>query len=175
MNDLLRNKVIDAQEAEPLELDASPAPDLLAYIAPPRPDEPAQRLALASGRVVEAGADADGVDRVTIRGASGEVELSVRMTAEGPVLRFRAADLELESARDLRLRCDTFSVQARKGIVQETAGNLRQRVGGSADIKVRGELATLAGEVKLEAKRGAVQIEASDDVEIVGERVKLNC
>ena len=36
MNDLLRNTVNAASETEPLELDASPAPDLLAYIAAPR-------------------------------------------------------------------------------------------------------------------------------------------
>jgi len=30
-------------------------------------------------------------------------------------------------------------------------------------------------DTRLQAKRGNVQIEANDDVEVLGERIKLNC
>lgn len=149
-------------------------PDLLEQIAEAPPIEK-QTLPLASGRVIEARAEGSGEDRVTIRSPTGEVELEVRMTARGPVLRFRAADLELASAGKVEVSCDRFHVQAKSAIVEETGGDLRQRVGGNADIKVRGRLRAAARETQIAAKRGNVQIEANDDVEIVGERVKLNC
>jgi hypothetical protein len=66
-------------------------------------------------------------------------------------------------------------VKAKKDIVQESEGDLRQRIGGEADVKVRRRMTLAAGETRLQAKRGNVQIEANDDVEILGERIKLNC
>ncbi len=150
-------------------------PELLADIASPPVDASSQRMALASGRLVEADVDGPGRDRLTIRSATGEVELQICLTEKGPLLRFRAADVELEATRDVKVHCEEFHVKAQKHIIQETGGDLRQRIGGQADVKVRGRM-TLAGrEARLLAKRGNVQIEANDDVEVVGERIKLNC
>ena len=146
------------------------ARDLLEMVATP----PAH-LALPSGRVVEARAEGPGLERVTIRGAGGEVELEVRLTPEGPLLRFRSASVELEAARDVRVECDKFHVRARTGIVEETRGNLVQRVGGDQSVKVKGKQVTEASDVRLEARDGTVSIEANDDVEVAGERVRLNC
>ena len=75
------------------------------------------------------------------------------------MLRFRAADLELASAGEVRIDCDRFHVRAAQGIVQETGG----------------ELALSGRTAKIEAERGDVEIEANDDVKLRGERIKLNC
>jgi uncharacterized protein (DUF2345 family) len=167
----------DPAAAEPIETEpheSARVPALLEEIAAAPPAD--QRvLALASGRVVEARAEGPGEDRVTIKSATGEVELEVRMTPAGPVLRFRAADVELAATRQVSVNCESFHVRAEKEIVEETGGDLRQKIGGSADVKVRRRLTTAAGEARLVAKRGNVQIEANDDVELLGERVKLNC
>ena len=160
------------------ELDAEPPaslPELLADIASPRAESTAQRMALSSGRVVEADVDGPGRDRFTIRSATGEVELQICMTEKGPLLRFRAAEVELEATRDVKVHCEEFHVKAEKNIIQEAGGDLRQRIGGQADVKVRGRMTLAAREARLQAKRGNVQIEANDDVEVLGERIKLNC
>jgi len=151
---------------------SEPLPRLLAEIA-----EPAEtrRMTLSSGRVVEAQAEGEGRDRLTIKNPSGEVELEIRMTERGPVLKFRAADVELEATRDVKLACDNFHVEARGAIVEEAGGDLRQRIKGNADVKVRGRMTLAAKETRVQAKRGNVQVEANDDVEILGERIKLNC
>ena len=133
------------------------------------------RLALPSGRVVEARAERGGDERVTVRSASGEVELEVVMTPRGPLLRFRAADLELAATGEVSVECDRFRVRAESGIVQETAGNFGLRVGGEAAVAVRGDLQTTARSTKIAAERGDVKIEANDDVRLLGERIKLNC
>lgn len=163
--------VSEPREMEPQESGRLPA--LLEHIADRRPDE--GRIELSSGRVVETRSEGGGQDRVTIRGASGEVELEVRMTEHGPVLKFRSADLELSATREVKVSCDTFHVRADKEIIEETGGDLHQRVNGNAEVKVRGKLTTTAREARIEAVRGGVQIEANDDVQISGERVKLNC
>lgn len=160
------------------ELDAEPPaslPALLADIAAPRAESTTQRMELSSGRVVEADVEGPGRDRFTIRSATGEVELQICMTEKGPLLRFRAADVELDATRDVKVHCEEFHVKAAKHIVQEAGGDLRQRIGGQADVKVRGRLTLAAREARLQAKRGNVQIEANDDVEVLGERIKLNC
>jgi hypothetical protein len=172
-------KTTEAQYDAPVnEVEVEPPaslPELLADIASPPPDAAPQRMALASGRVVEADVEGPGRDRFTIRSATGEVELQICMTEKGPLLRFRAADVELEATRDVKVHCEDFHVKAEKQIIQESGGDLRQRIGGHADVKVRGRMTLAARESRLQAKRGNVQIEANDDVEIVGERVKLNC
>ena len=112
---------------------------------------------------------------MTIRNPSGEVELEIRMTERGPLLRFRAADVELEATRDVKVSCNDFHVKAEGAIVEEAGGDLRQRIRGSADVKVRGRMTLAARETRVQAKRGNVQIEANDDVEILGEKIKLNC
>ncbi|MBK9259040.1 MAG: hypothetical protein IPM54_04320 [Polyangiaceae bacterium] len=150
-------------------------PELLAEIATPSADTTTQRMALASGRVVEADVEGPGRDRLTIRSSTGEVELQICMTEKGPLLRFKAADVELEATRDVKVKCEEFHVHAEKQIVQESGGDLRQRIGGQADVKVRGRMTLAARETRLQAKRGNVQIEANDDVEVLGERIKLNC
>lgn len=150
-------------------------PELLQDIATHSRDAAPQRMALASGRIVEADVDEPGRERLTIRSATGEVELQICLTENGPLLRFRAADVELEATRDVKVHCEEFHVKAEKHIVQESGGDLRQRIGGQADVKVRGRMTLAARETRLQAKRGNVQIEANDDVEILGERIKLNC
>jgi hypothetical protein len=165
----------DARTKE-IEVDPPPSiPELLADIAAPSADAAPQRMALSSGRVVEADVEGPGRDRLTIRSATGEVELQICMTEKGPLLRFKAADVELEATKDVKVHCEEFHVHAEKQIVQESGGGLRQRIGGQADVKVRGRMTLAARDARLVAKRGNVQIEANDDVEVLGERIKLNC
>ena len=163
--------VAHTEETEP----PASLPELLADIASPDIASTSQRMALSSGRVIEADAEGLGRDRLTIRSKTGEVELEICLTEKGPLLRFRAADVELEATREVKVQCEDFVVQAKKDIVQESGGDLRQRIGGRADVKVRRKMTLAAAEARLVAKRGNVEIEANDDVEVVGERIKLNC
>ncbi|AUX42807.1 uncharacterized protein SOCE26_042410 [Sorangium cellulosum] len=159
---------------EPEQVDHLPA--LIERIAEEtRRDAEGRQVELPSGRVVEVRSGAGEEERVTIRSASGEIELDVRLTARGPVLRIRAAELELASPGAVRVDCDRFHVRAEHGIVHETGGDLAQTVAGDATTQVRGALRAEARQVNIEATRGDVQIAANDDVQLLGERIKLNC
>jgi hypothetical protein len=118
-----------------------------------------RELELASGRSVVCRSVADSCDEVTIRGPAGEVLLEVALTPAGPVLRFHAAQVQLDCQGSFKVRCQSFEV--------ETAGDIVQRAGG----KLRAE----ADEMTLDARRGNVDVRANDDVNLNGERVRLNC
>jgi hypothetical protein len=105
-----------------------------------------------SGRSIAVDSSEDGTDRVTVRGTSGAVELEVTLTDRGPVLHFRAAEIQLESSGTLGLECQDLEVRAH----------------GDAQLAAQGDL-------RLGAARGDVRIVANDDVRLNGERVKLNC
>jgi hypothetical protein len=126
----------------------------------------------ASGRAVSLASD--GIDRLTVRGPEGVVELSVRFTAEGPVLAFSAASIALATRGDMSLNCETLRVRARGGIVMDAAGDLEQRIGGRQVVDVAGSAAIEAQDVSIRARLGDVGVTANDDVRIDGERVLLN-
>ena len=109
------------------------------------------RLDLPSGRSIECQDAEAGGELVTIRGRNGQVELEVRLTEAGPVLRFDAAQLELRSTGAIRAICDRFEVEA------------------------AGAVSMVARVVDIRATRGDVRVQANDDVKLNGERIKLNC
>lgn len=141
----------------------------------PRLEDLAVRRPLDSGRRVEVESPGDGTDHVVIRSPDGEVELEVVLGEEGPRLRFRAAEIQLESQGRLGLRCEDLDVHASGRIRQVAGGGLEQKVVGDAQLSVSGDLTSEARTTRIESRRGDVRIRANDDVLLNGERVKLNC
>lgn len=114
-------------------------------------------MRLGSGRSVSV-VEVAGEERVEIRAATGEMLVCVRLTEQGPVFSLSGASLEVTAAKSLSLSAETVRVSAGKHLSLEA-----------------GELArTKARDVEIEAAPGAVSIHANDDVDIVGERVRLN-
>ncbi|WP_437939396.1 hypothetical protein [Sorangium sp. So ce341] len=144
----------------------APAPG--AELAPP-----ARVVPLASGRSIEIAEEGAG-ERIQIRAAAGQILVSIRMTDDGPVLSLAGASLEIAAARTLSLSCDTLQIQAAQDAAIEVGGSLHERVRGSAVREAGRSARTTAREVKVEASPGGVEIRANDDVDIVGERVRLN-
>ena len=131
-------------------------PAVAPTIAPALAQRPGT-VRLSSGRSVSV-VEVLGEDRVDIRAASGEMLVSVRLTDQGAVFSVSGASLDVTAARSLSLSAETVQISAGKHLSME-AGEL-------ARVKAR--------DVELEAAPGAVSIRANDDVDIVGERVRLN-
>ena len=112
---------------------------------------------LASGRSV-AVIQAAGEERVEIRSAGGEMVLSLRLTDQGPVFSLAGASFEIAAAKSLSLSAETIHLAARGDLTMEAGATLR--AGGR--------------DVEMVAEPGQVSIRANDDVDIVGERVRLN-
>jgi hypothetical protein len=110
----------------------------------------------------------DGVALVRVsRHDTQPLEIEIRMTSSGPMLRARAHAIELEATHEIRARCERFAVDASKGIELRSGGDLVQ----TAENGVR-----LGGaEIDVAASRGDVRLKANDDVQLKGEMVLLNC
>lgn len=132
-----------------------------------------ESVALASGRTVVVRGDGDG-ERVVFRNPDGEVELTVRLTREGPVLSLRAVALSLD-AKDLSVDVDRLTLRARKDVSVETLGSVETRVLGDQRAHVQGAASLDAASVTVNAHRGGVNIEGAEDVRIDGAAVRLNC
>jgi hypothetical protein len=92
--------------------------------------------ALPSGRLLKLIEGGRG-DLLEIRSPDGRVELSVRLTEDGPVLVFESAKLDVRSMGDVQVACETFSVRASEGIEMRTQGEVRVR--GAGDVHVDGD------------------------------------
>src|SRR5690606_6725636 len=67
---------------------------------------------------------------LTITDTDGVLELAIELTADGPVVRVRAAQLRVETDGDIALDCQRFAVEARDGIRLVTEGDLSTSVAG---------------------------------------------
>lgn len=155
--------------------------EAVAKVAASRSEAPAEEPAsedtwtLASGRTLTVQSTDEGDDEIRISGCGGTVELHVVLTPRGPVLKFESAAMKLESAGKIEVDCDRLHLRSKRGIVQETGGDLIQHAGGNAELAVRGDSSTVARSVELTSRRGDVRLRANDDVKLNGERVRLNC
>lgn len=112
-------------------------------------------ISLPSGRTISID---ESTETVRFRAPSGACVLMVHMTDRGPVLAFAGAEIEI-AADKLSLRAEQLSIAA-----------------GQLSIETREDLRMVAGrDLAVEARAGGVAIDANDDVEVRGERVRLNC
>ncbi len=92
-----------------------------------------QVLALRSGATVSVHPDPRG-ETIVLRSAAGLVDLSIRMTDQGPVLSLRGVRLEIEATEELAVRCREFTVEARDGIRLASGGEVHVRSQGQTFV-----------------------------------------
>jgi hypothetical protein len=67
-------------------------------------------------------------EELEVRSPDGEVEVRIVLTDAGPVVRLRAARLEVESAESVDVRCKNFNVRAGEVRVK-TDGDIHMNAG----------------------------------------------
>lgn len=95
------------------------------------------------------------------------IELTIRVTSEGPVLRATGHSMELAATHDIHARCERFLIDATDSIEMRSGGELTQRAERKAQVE--------AGDISVHATRGDVRVKANDDVQLKGEGILLNC
>jgi hypothetical protein len=108
--------------------------------------EDEQRHYVSHGRTLTIGSD--GANKVLdIRAASGELELRVKLTENGPVLHLEGVRLEMTAAEDIDLNCRTFSVTTTDSLEINSEKDLK--IGSKdemtiesreGDLRVRGKI-----------------------------------
>lgn len=101
-------------------------------------DDRRKALQLADGTQLEVAATSGGAHLI-LRQSDGlpRLEIDISLTPQGPVIRARAAALDIEVAHDLVARCDTFRVEASRAIELVSGGNLQARA--NDDVQLLGE------------------------------------
>ena len=108
-----------------------------------------RELYLDEGRTLKV-SRAAGEQVVEVRAASGQLELRVRLTDQGPVLQMEAVKLALTAEESVAIKCKTFEVEASQETIIQSGGELK--------IKAEGE----------------VEVDSPDDVRIRGKIIWLN-
>lgn len=104
--------------------------------------------------------------RIRLLDRAGAEPLRIELRPEGPVL-VLGRGLLIAVAGDLELMGDRVAIRGREGIELHS--------GGDALVRCEGDLISEAREQRLTARLGDVQVEANDDVKLLGERIRLNC
>jgi hypothetical protein len=98
-------------------------------------------------------------DDLRILAPGGTLSLSIRVSEQGVELLLAGASLVLRSTGEISLDAEVIRMRGRSGI----------EIDGGTSLALRAE------EQRVVATRGNVDIEASDDVALDGERILLNC
>jgi hypothetical protein len=106
-------------------------------------------------------------DSLRLVAPDGSVPITIAVTAEGVTLRIDAPRISLDTSGDLSISADRLTLQGRREL---------QVVSGS-DLKLTAahDLHTHAQAHIVRSERGSVDVKASDDVKLSGERVLINC
>lgn len=131
------------------------------------------RTALACGRTLTV-SGRDGLDHVDIVDPSGRVELSIRVTPEGPVLEIDVLSLRLK-ARDISLECETLTTRASRSVTVACGGDVVETAEGKRHLESGGGTRIAGRDVGIVAEAGEASVRASDDVSIHGTTVLINC
>jgi hypothetical protein len=127
---------------------------------------PSVVIPLGAARSVEVRPGQDAAT-LRIRAEGGrDLQVEVRFEASGPVLRLQAPQLQVETPGAVSFTCETFAVDARRGIDLRSGGDITQAAAGNARVD--------AQRVDVETSPGAIRLKANDEVQLLGEMILLN-
>lgn len=88
----------------------------------------------------------EGMDElIEIRASSGNMELRIRMTEDGPVLQLEAVKLAVKATESIDLECKTFKIEATESVEIASKGDMKvssegeMNIESTADVRVRGD------------------------------------
>ena len=99
---------------------------------------------LERGRTLTIASQGSG-ETIEIRSSSGQAELRIRMTEEGPVLQLDGVKLEITAEESVAVRCQEFTVDAEKSVNITSRAGVRVvsaeevNIESEADVRVKGE------------------------------------
>lgn len=151
----------------------SPTPSRRPTLTLVERDHSASELKFPSGRTVSASSDSH--EQLFIRSPSGEIELTIGFSAQGPILRFASAALEMTSEGAISMDCTHLRLHARERIEIESDGELHHKAQQRQILQAGVHLQLESAEISAHATQGQVEVAAVEDVVLLGERVRLNC
>jgi hypothetical protein len=114
--------------------------------------------------ILERGGECDTVKFVTPQGG---VPLSIEVSPTGVTLKVADANVSLEAAGTLSISARNLVLKGREGLMLSSDGHLDVTAGGDMRSRAQAQI--------IRAERGPVDVKATDDVKLSGERVMINC
>lgn len=111
---------------------------------------------------------------IAISAPSGPALLEITLTPAGPLVRLSGAEVEINAPKRIALTTDRFELAAKEAELR-IAGDLHEEVGGDVHRSAEGTSSLVGRDVRLTAPVGEITLDANDDVDVRGERVRLNC
>jgi hypothetical protein len=136
-------------------------------LATPQPEEqPAvETIALAHKYSLELERNPDG-NVLHISSQDGLAGVSITVSSRGLELRLKGGDLHLQTSGALAIDAEQLSLHGRRGVAITSDGD--------ASLHAVGDFSSEARIQNIRARLGNVNVRANDDVELNGERIKLN-
>ena len=107
-----------------------------------------RELYLRDGRTLTV--SATGSDElVEIRAASGQVEVRIRMTEQGPVLQLEAVRLKLKATEAVEVETRRFAVKAEESIALASEGELALESSGETKVTAEGDVRVVGKTINL--------------------------
>jgi hypothetical protein len=116
-------------------------------------NESIAELPLVGGRTLAVICN-DAGEEIQLCAPDGEVEVRIVVTENGPVLRMRAARLEVDGAEDVNFSCQRFAVHTTEATHLTTEGQLRLRSDEQVLIRAKEELDLKGRPVRTNVKDG---------------------
>ncbi len=92
-----------------------------------------RQLYLRDGRTLTvAGAGTE--ELVEIRASSGQLEVRIKMTEQGPVLQMESVRIQLKASESVDVEAKQFNVRTAEGMALESQGAIK--IAGEADVRV---------------------------------------
>jgi hypothetical protein len=91
-------------------------------------------IRLPSGTTVDVRTDPTG-ESITVRSAAGTIDLTIRITDQGPVLSLKGIRLEIEAADAVAVNCREFAVTASEGMRLTSGADLA--IASGAEIRMK--------------------------------------
>ncbi len=140
--------------------ESAPVPD-----SDEQPDAPSESVGLIGRRQlrITRGNDLDTVELVDAR---GRATIELRITGADVKVVVLAADLAIRTTGALSIDAARIDLRGRDGVAVTS--------GGDVSIDAAGATSVTAQSQALTATRGGIDLTASDDVTLEGERIRLN-
>ncbi len=106
-------------------------------------------------------------DTLQLFQGNGRLTLTVRITADGPVLEVAGGSVAIRASGALSINAQRVAIRARDGFDLESGGDARITAGGTLEIAAERQQVT--------ARSGDVRVRANNDVLLDGERIRMNC
>ncbi len=106
-----------------------------------------RELYLRDGRTLSVSGDREQL--VEIRAASGQLELRIRLTEQGPVLQMDAVRMELRASESVAVETKQFTVNATESVALASQGSVAVTSTGETTVKAEGDVVVVGKTIHL--------------------------